>query len=252
MLSSSENAGDKSSLTIQKSAAEDKETCAANTISLSNASLAKRKLVPSDEIEQTSSCAEEYTTVGTISENVAADKVALDMGKQSIVQKLQVDDGMHQKYFLEYSLFKRFDQQTLLPFQVNQLIFTIVKHFRINNREITQKFIRHFQILDHYKIFDQNVGFHFIAVRLLLYLHKYYAANYRELVINSLGKYELIFAGCVILTQKYFIDHPYNNYSICSILSIPLDQINAFEIRLLEILKFELPFRKESFFTMRD
>lgn len=138
---------------------------------------------------------------------------------------------------LEMSLSINFESTVLNSVQMYRLIEELRLHFRITNTSVISRFYSIFIKLDEYKYMQENVGLYKVALQFLFLLEKKFPALFTSEICIPVF---LIIA--LMFTHKYFVDYPYDNKSIALMFQIPISKINEYEIKILQMLQYKLPF----------
>jgi hypothetical protein len=126
---------------------------------------------------------------------------------------------------------------TLTPHQIYELVTEIKKFFGIENSNVIVKIYRIIEVLDKYKYMQENIELYYVAVSFLVYLR----IRFPNLFSNeSFVPVFLIMA--LMITHKYFVETPYDNKTISILYNIPIAKINRYEMEILKMLDYQLPF----------
>lgn len=132
-------------------------------------------------------------------------------------------------------------QTKLLPEQVSFLARSICHVFSVPDINMATALEQIFVGLDSIEYFRQNVALYSLATQFLFFLKTKKAS-----LFTCPDFLTSIYLVCCVLVHKYFVDHPWNNYSVAKIFGLQAKKLYDFEIFFLCQIDFCLPFRLDS------
>jgi hypothetical protein len=129
------------------------------------------------------------------------------------------------------------ERSNLTPYQVYALVTQLRRFFRIENSNVIVKIYRVIERLDQYHYMQDNIDLYNVAVLFLIYLKR----RFPNLFSNEFF-IPVFLIMVLMITHKYFVDNPYDNKTISILYNIPIERINRYEMEILKMLDYQLPF----------
>lgn len=129
------------------------------------------------------------------------------------------------------------ERSNLTPYQVYALVTQLRRFFRIENSNVIVKIYRVIERLDQYHYMQDNIDLYNVAVLFLIYLKR----RFPNLFSNEFF-IPVFLIVVLMITHKYFVDNPYDNKTISILYNIPIERINRYEMEILKMLDYQLPF----------
>lgn len=138
---------------------------------------------------------------------------------------------------LESTLYRPVMLNTLMDHHLRDLVARIKKHFVVSDPEDVKDIIYIFMVLDQVHFFRENIGLYHFGTEFLIFID----AQFPELINDILDVISYLLM-CLLLTQKFFIDNPFDNQSVSLIFGLSVEPMNDMEIDVLTRLGFCFPY----------
>lgn len=126
---------------------------------------------------------------------------------------------------------------TMMDHHLKSIVYKMRRHFLIMDEIVTKEIIYVYMTLEGVHFFSENVGLYEVGTDFVIYLDQKYPDMITD--YNFMLSYLLV---CLVITQKYFVDNPLDNASVCYLFGFEVSKMNQLEIEVLSRLSFRLPY----------
>jgi hypothetical protein len=126
---------------------------------------------------------------------------------------------------------------TMMDHHLKSIVYKLRRHFLIMDEIVTKEIIYVYMTLENVYFFSENVGLYEVGTDFVMYLDQ----KHPDMITdnNFMLSYLLV---CLVITQKYFVDNPLDNASVCHLFGFEVSKMNQLEMEVLSRLSFRLPY----------